>query len=129
MLLNVRNPLLPRLVSMMRQIRRPRSLNNILGTRSIHNNLITESTSLTENQHIQRISKIIAINDGVFHWIRRFQRNRTAGLGREQLRDHREGVLMVDWELVVLLWSAVAFCGEEFYVGLLGGQAHGISPR
>lgn len=127
MLLDIRNPLLPRLVCMMVEIRRPRALDDILRPRTVHNNLIAEATRLGQHEQIERVSEIVAVDDWVLHWILGLERHRAAGPGREKLGDYREGVFVVDGELVVLLWAAVALCREELDVGLFGGEAHRVA--
>lgn len=83
MLLDVWNPLLPRLISMMRQIRRPRPLNNILRPSPVHDDLISKPTRLTQNQQIHRVIQVVTIHNRIRQRIRRLQRHRATRLGRK----------------------------------------------
>ena len=112
---------------MVLEIRRPRPLDDILRSRTVHHNLIAEPTRLGQHEHIQWVREIVAVDDRVLLWILGLERHGTAGLGREELGNHGKGVLVVDGELVVLLGTAVALRREELDVGLLRGEAHGVA--
>jgi hypothetical protein len=112
---------------MMRQIRRPRALDDILGSGALRDNLVAEPASLGQNLDIQRVGKVIAVDNGSIRGVRTAESNRASRLGREQLSNNTESVLAIAGELVELLRPAVALGGEELDVGLLRGQAHGVA--
>lgn len=122
-------PFLPGRVLVVRQVRRPRPLDNVLGPLAIHDDLVAKPARLGEHLQIQRVGKVVCVDDRLVQRILRPQRHGAAGPGPKQLRDHGEGVLVVHGELVELLRSAVQLRREELDVGLLRGQAHRVSPR
>lgn len=127
MLLDIRNPLLPRLIGVMLEVRRPRPLDDVLRSRTVHHDLVTEATGLGQHEQIQRVREVVAVDDRILLWILGLERHRAAGLGREELGNHGKGMFLIDGELVILLGTAVAFGGEELDVGLFGGEAHWVA--
>lgn len=128
-LLHIRLPVLSGLVRVVVQLWRPRALHDVLGASTLHNDLVAESASLSQDLEIQRVCQVVAVNDGVLKRILRLQGHGSAGPRREELRNDREGVLAVDWEPIILLGATVAFRGEELNVWLLGSKTHGVSAR
>lgn len=128
-MLHIRNPLVAGLESVVARLRGPRALDDFLGSGALHHNLVCVLAGLCEDQQVHGVVEVVAVDDRVTGWVLRFESHGPARLGGEELRDNGESVLVVHGELVVLLGTTVGLCGEEFDVGLLRGQAHGVTAR
>lgn len=113
---------------MVRQVRWPRPLDNVLCPLALHDNLVTEPAGLGQDLEIQpqRIGQISRIHyRGCLRVLPR-QAHRSTRARAEKFSNHAKGVFVVHRKISVLLWSAVALRVEEFDVGLLWGQTHGV---
>ncbi|KAI6775538.1 hypothetical protein HG530_002296 [Fusarium avenaceum] len=62
--LDVLLPVLARLELVVRQLRRPRSLDQVLGARTLGDDLVAERARFGEDFEVQRVREVVAVHDG-----------------------------------------------------------------
>lgn len=111
---------------MMRQMMRPRPRNDVLRSGALKNNLIRQAAAFTQDEQIERITKMPMIHHRVILGIRAPKPHLPARPLREQRRHHGKSLLAIPRRVPTGL-RAVALRVPHLDVRLLVGESHWVA--